>query len=121
MRIVLYLNPVADADLIAQIVAWPLGTRSQRIKQAWRGQDRDTENSTDTRIAQLEQRVRALESRVLEPAPARQTLPLRGWGADTMQGLLSGLTSHDEAQDEAQDNGDGSKATRRNSNDVTGV
>lgn len=98
MRIVLYLSQAADADLIAQVQMWPLGTRSQRIKQAWRSGLAGEEARADanTRLAGLEQRLAALESDTPSPVPRPKATPPQGWGAEAMQGLLSGLTPDDE-------------------------
>lgn len=98
MRIVLYLSPTADTDLIAQVQTWPLGTRSQRIKQAWRESfaGEETRAAADTRIAGLEHRLAALESHTPLKDQTVQATPPQGWGADAMQGLLSGLTPDDE-------------------------
>lgn len=98
MRVVLYLSPAADADLIAEVQMWPLGTRSQRIKQAWRESiiGGAGQAAADTRITGLEQRLAALESSTPPKGPVAQAPPPQGWGAEAMQGLLSGLTPDDE-------------------------
>ena len=100
MRVVLYLSPAADADLIAEVQTWPLGTRSQRIKQAWRESTiADTgQAASDRRITGLEERLTALESDMSQKGqgPVAQVSPPQGWGAEAMQGLLSGLTPDDE-------------------------
>ena len=102
MRIVLYLSATADMDLIAQVQTWPLGTRSQRIKQAWRSGLAGEKGrvDADTRLAGLEQRLAALESDTPSPVPRPKVAPPQGWGADAMQGLLSGLASDDETSED---------------------
>lgn len=83
MRIVIYLDEIADADLLQQIQAIPAGMRSAQIKR-WLRRAFD-----HMRWDQLEQRIQALERHPLtDPQPSTST---EGWGVSAMNQLVADL------------------------------
>ena len=83
MRIVIYLDEIADADLLQQIQAVPAGMRSAQIKQ-WLRRAFD-----HVRWDHLEQRIQALEHQPsADPKPSNNA---EGWGASAMSQLVADL------------------------------
>ncbi len=80
VRLTFHFDPQTDEDLLCVIRTWPMGHRSQRLKDWLRRGSPDAAPWAE-QLAALERRVAALESKRSAPSDS-------GWGADAVQGLL---------------------------------
>lgn len=88
MLVKLYLDDIADTDLILAIGAMPRGERSTRTKTLLRLALAGT-GGLLVRVEALERRMGALEPKSHADTPA--PTPPASWGADAMTSLLDGL------------------------------
>lgn len=93
IRITLYCDPVADADLLTIIRQWPLGSRSRRLKD-WLRHQALPDSAGEQRLSALENRMTALESGAVNRAPL-PTSDEPGWGSDAMNDLLNDMKEGD--------------------------